>query len=110
VEYADGFSVYAWQGTEVPAGTVIDVDSLTVERIEAESNGMLRPVLVDLFGRERYLREKRATLTHQEGRLKLPCPRLPCGVHVGRDRNEATTAKRNSAHSDNSPNAPFGVG
>lgn len=29
---------------------------------------MLRPVLVDLFGRERYLREKRATLTHQEGR------------------------------------------
>ncbi|MDQ6745059.1 MAG: hypothetical protein M3Z27_03435 [Actinomycetota bacterium] len=128
VEYPDGFSVYAWHGTEMPAGTVIDVDSLTVERIEAEPNGRLRPVLVDLFGRERYLSEKRATLTHQEGRwgsiyhisTDRECSALhevgscrfipvPAFVQTARQAWAWQTRQELSAF-DNSPNAPFGVG
>lgn len=127
VEYADGFSVYAWHGTEVPAvpaGTEVPAGTV----IEADSNGMLRPVLVDLFGRERYLREKRATLTHQEGRrgsvyhisTDRECSALhevggcrfipiPAYVHTARQAWAWQFQEELSAF-DNSPNAPFGVG
>ena len=65
----------------MPAGTVIDVDSLTVERIEVESNGMLRPVLVDLFGRERYLRPNSVSRA-VAGRFRLDLPGMWADVAV----------------------------
>ncbi len=128
MEYPDGFGFYAWHGAGVPAGTVIDLDSLTLERIEAEPNSMLRLALLDMFGKERYLNEKGATLTHQEGRwgsiyhvsTDRECTALhqvgscrfipvPVFVQTGRQARAWQCRKELSAF-DNSPNTPFGVG
>lgn len=68
LEYPDGFGFDAWHGvTDVPdSGIDIDVDSLTPQRIDAESNGSLRATLIDLYGTRRYLEEKGAKLIHEE--------------------------------------------
>lgn len=79
VEYPDGSGFYAWHGVRVPQRTVVDVDSLTVEIIDAEPNGMLHPVLIEAFGKGRYLSEIGATLAHQEARWGSI-------YHVGADR------------------------
>ena len=128
VEYPDGFGFHAWHGVGIPAATVIDVASLTVERIDAESNSRLRAALIDVFGKERYLSEKGATLTHQEGRwgsiyhvsTDRECTALhqvgscrfipvPVVVQTGRQAWAWQWRKELSAF-DDSPTAPFGVG
>ncbi|MGI8412791.1 MAG: DUF6745 domain-containing protein [Solirubrobacteraceae bacterium] len=128
VEYPDGFGFYAWHGARVPAATVIDVDSLTVERIEAEPDGMLRPVLIDMFGKDRYLSEKGATLTHREGRWGSiyrvstdrectalhhigSCRFIPVPVFAQTGRQAwAWQFHQELSACDTSPDAPFGVG
>jgi len=128
VEYRDGFGFYAWRGVRVPAGTVIDVDSLTVEAIDAESNGMLRPVLIDAFGEDRYLSAKGATLLHEERRwgniyrvtAERECTALhemgscsflavPPYIQTGRQAWAWHTGQELNAN-DNSTHSPFGVG
>ena len=108
-------------------GHVIDVDSLSVEGIEA-SDSRLRAALIEAFGKDRYLSAKGATLTHREGRwgsiyrvvADRECTALheigscdfvpvPPFVRTGRQAWAWLAGLELSAN-DKSRSAPFGIG
>jgi hypothetical protein len=62
IAWPDGFGLYMVHGVRMPDDVMIDASALTVERIDAEGNAEVRRILVDRFGRERYMREGGATL------------------------------------------------
>ena len=130
VEYPDRFGFWAWHGVQVPPGTTINVDSLTLDQIDAEPDGLLRAALINAFGRERYLTAKGAELIHEEGRwgsvyrvtAERECAvlhesgnsscafrRVPPFVQTGRQAWAAATG-RDLSDNDTSTNSPFGVG
>ncbi len=53
IEYNDGYGIYAWHGTIVPAHII--ESTVTVESIESEANMELRRVLMARFGLSDYL-------------------------------------------------------
>jgi hypothetical protein len=55
ISYPDGFAVYAVHGVRVPADIIDQPASVTVERIERESNAEVRRVMIDRYGQSRYL-------------------------------------------------------
>jgi len=55
LEYRDGYSLFVVHGVRVPFEIVQRPDLITVQRIEAEENGEIRRVMLDLFGWKKYL-------------------------------------------------------
>lgn len=66
IKYPDGGAVWALRGMVVPRRVVENPESLTVAEIREERNVELRRLMLDRFGRERYLRESGATVLHQD--------------------------------------------
>jgi hypothetical protein len=63
--YPDGWGIYAVHGTRVPADIIEDRASITVARIEAETNAEVRRVMIDLYGPKRYLTDSGAVVVHE---------------------------------------------
>jgi hypothetical protein len=130
VEYSDGFGYHAWHGATVPKGTVIDIGSMTTEKIDAEPDGLLRAAMIDRFGKRRYLDAKGAKLLHEEKHWGAiyrvttdhectalhemgtgSCCFRPVSVAVQTGRQAwAVMARQNLHDNDNSNDPPFGVG
>jgi hypothetical protein len=67
LKYRDGWAVYCVGGVQVPGEIIEKPETLTVQRIDSEQNAEVRRVMVDLYGRERYLKDAGAELL-DEGR------------------------------------------
>lgn len=64
--YPDGFAMYAWRGMPIPPEIVVELRSLTLDRIQSEPNAEMRRVMMEHFGYDRYLRESHATRVHAD--------------------------------------------
>jgi hypothetical protein len=70
--YPDGCAVHVWHGLRIPAWLVEDRARLTPELIEAEANAELRRVMLEMFGFDRYIEARHATLIAEDECLGLP--------------------------------------
>jgi hypothetical protein len=66
IAYPDGFSVYAVHGVRVPADVIENPSSVTVERIERETNAEVRRVMIERYGQARYLVDAGAQAVHED--------------------------------------------
>lgn len=55
--FGDGFAVYAWNGLRIPKHFIEDRHKITYEMINKERNNEYKRILVDLYGRDRYLKD-----------------------------------------------------
>ena len=73
VKYADGWGVWAINGTRVTEQIVLHPETLTVVQIKAEKNAEVRRVMRERFGEGRYLRETGARVIQMDH----------SGAHIG---------------------------
>jgi hypothetical protein len=59
-----GYSLWHIHGVAVSEQIVMRPETLTVQQIDSEANAEVRRVMVDRFGRARYMRETNAELVH----------------------------------------------
>jgi len=64
--YPDGFTIHAIHGVRVPADVIEQPASITIQRIEKETNAEIRRVMIDLYGQARYLIDARADQIHAD--------------------------------------------
>ena len=55
--WPDGWGLAMWHGVRVPEDIVVHPESVTVERIEGESNAEVRRAMVSIFGLGRYVQD-----------------------------------------------------
>ena len=55
LRYSDGWSVYAWKGTRIPAWMIEEPDRITPASIDAEASPRLRRCMIDILTPERYV-------------------------------------------------------
>ena len=55
IKFRNGWAIYNWHGVQIPSQWIEDRASITIRQIQAEGNIELRRVLMDLYGRNRYL-------------------------------------------------------
>jgi hypothetical protein len=75
--YPDGFGLHAWRGMPIPPDVAGVLGTLTVDRIQSETNAEVRRVMLEHFGFDRYLRESGAAKTQSDetGTLwRVPLP------------------------------------
>jgi hypothetical protein len=77
--YPDGWGIYAVHGVRVPADIIEDRSSITVARIEAETNAEVRRVMIDLYGPKRYLEDSGAVVVQE-----LPADHHIVGLRTAR--------------------------
>jgi len=66
VLYPDGWAIYKIHGVTVPAFVVENPEQITVDVIESEENSEVRRVMVDRYGRGKYLKDTGAKIIHQD--------------------------------------------
>jgi hypothetical protein len=66
IEWPDGWGLYKIHGVTVPADVVLHPESLTVDRIDTETNAEVRRVIIELFGLKQYVRESKAEVVHED--------------------------------------------
>jgi hypothetical protein len=66
LSYPDGFGLHSWRGMPIPPEVAAGLATLTVEKIQAETNAEVRRVMLEHFGFERYLRESGASKLHSD--------------------------------------------
>jgi hypothetical protein len=66
VEFADGHALYAWAGVHIDPDLVLNPDSLTVDRIESETNVELRRVMIERYGAARYVEDTGAVVIAED--------------------------------------------
>ena len=54
IVYGDGFKLYSWHGTTVPADVIEDVSGMTAESILKEANSEVRRVMIQRFARANF--------------------------------------------------------
>jgi hypothetical protein len=64
--YPDGFAIHAVHGVRLAADIIEKPESVTVPRIEKESNTEVRRVMIERYGQARYLQEAGAVKIHQD--------------------------------------------
>jgi hypothetical protein len=62
IAWPDGWGFHTVHGVQVPHNIIEHPESVTVAQIDAESNAEVRRVMVERFGRDRYMRESGAKL------------------------------------------------
>ena len=87
VMYPDGWAIYAVHGVRVPRDIIEKPETLTVKRIEAETNTEVRRVMIERMGYERYILESGAQMIHSDAtgmlyRKELPGDEALVVVHV----------------------------
>lgn len=65
-EWADGTKFYAVHGVLVPWDIIEKPETITVARIDAETNAEVRRVMLGRFGIARYVRESGANVVHSD--------------------------------------------
>ena len=58
--------MYSVNGLRVPGDIIEHPETITVARIDAEKNAETRRVMVEIFGRDRYIRESGAKLIDED--------------------------------------------
>lgn len=76
-EWADGTKFFAVNGVSFPAKYVLDKSLITVDIIQKETNAEVRRVMIDFFGKVRYIEESGAELVHEDEFGKLYRQRRP---------------------------------
>jgi hypothetical protein len=66
IEWPDGWGFAMWHGLRVPEDIILQPESITVDRIDAETNAEIRRVMIERFGMKRYVREAGATVVHED--------------------------------------------
>jgi hypothetical protein len=66
VKYRDGYFLYFFHGISVPEDIILDRSSITVDRIEKETNAEVRRIMIDLFGVAEYLKGTNAEKIHSD--------------------------------------------
>ncbi|MCB9895387.1 MAG: hypothetical protein H6839_13130 [Planctomycetes bacterium] len=66
VEFADGLGAFALGGFYVPSFVVREPESITVRRIRGERNAEVRRIMIDVYGRGRYLSETGAKVVDMD--------------------------------------------
>ena len=62
--WSDGFALYIWHGTRIPAWIIERPAGITAEKIDAESNVEVRRVMISRYGSTRYIQDSGAELVH----------------------------------------------
>ena len=62
--WSDGFALYSWHGTRIPAWIIERPAGITAEKIDAESNAEVRRVMISRYGSARYIQDSGAELVH----------------------------------------------
>ena len=65
--FGDGYSLYRWHGVAVPDDVIMHPETITVARIDAETNAEVRRVLMERYGESRYLADSGAAPIHTDG-------------------------------------------
>lgn len=65
-QWRDGTALYAINGVRVPAYVVKTPQDLTVEKIESESNLEVRRVMIDVYGREKFILDSNSQIVHSD--------------------------------------------
>jgi hypothetical protein len=71
IVYGDGFKLYSWHGTTVPADVIEDVSGMTAENILKEVNSEVRRVMIQRFGPGKFLIAAGAQKVHEDDRGTL---------------------------------------
>ena len=69
--WRDGWSLYYVHGVSVPEWIIEEKDKITVESIDKETNAEIRRVMIDLFGKDRFIREGNSEIGHSDEWGKL---------------------------------------
>jgi hypothetical protein len=69
--YPDGWSIYAVHGVGVPEYIIKTPQKINVKDIESEQNQEIKRVKIDIYGKDRYLKDSGGKLIHQDGLGKL---------------------------------------
>ena len=83
IDWPDGWGPYSIHGVTVPAAVVEHPETMTVQMIREERNAEVRRVMIERFGRERFLRESDAKMIHRDdwGTLwTIPLPDEPLNL------------------------------
>lgn len=64
--WGDGFRGYAIQGVEVPGWVILEPERVTLDYLLEVANLEVRRVLIECFGRERFLTMNRAAVVHED--------------------------------------------
>jgi len=70
-EWSDGSALYSVNGVRVPAFVVSKSETITVAMIEAEANLEVRRVMIDQYGKDRYIIDSNADLVNVDDYGKL---------------------------------------
>jgi hypothetical protein len=70
--YSDNWAIHVWHGLRIPAWLIEDKARLTPDVIEAETNVELRRVMLEIFGFDKYIEARGATLIAEDECLGLP--------------------------------------
>jgi len=66
VQYPDGWSIYASHGVRLPSWIVERPVEISVANIDSENNAEIRRVMIEKFGRQRWIKESGSTLIHSD--------------------------------------------
>jgi len=66
ISYRDGWSLWHWHGVAVPQWIIEEPGRIAPDKIDAESNAEVRRVLIERFGRARYLQAGNAKLLAED--------------------------------------------
>jgi hypothetical protein len=77
VVWPDGWGVYAWHGTRVPADVIKQPQSITADRVVKEANAEVRRVMLERLGHNRFIADLGALPVHADRfgtlyRVELP--------------------------------------
>ena len=70
--WRDGWELWHIHGQVVPSWVVLTPEKITVEEIKKEENAEVRRIMIDRFGRAKYLSETKAKLLHADVWHGLP--------------------------------------
>jgi hypothetical protein len=71
IAYRDGWKIYCVHGVRIDDWIIEHPERMTPAQIDSEKNVEVRRVMIDKFGKERYLREAGAVLIHEDDFGKL---------------------------------------
>ena len=66
VTFADGWKMWAIDGSRVPRRLVEDPDSITIDDIRDADNVNVRRIMIDLYGPSRFLRDSGSQMIHKD--------------------------------------------
>jgi hypothetical protein len=66
IEWPDGWGVFRWHGVAVPPYVITNPETITVSKIEGESNVEVRRIMLERYGPEKYIKDAGAEEVHRD--------------------------------------------